>query len=83
MTGEYPPGSLLLIEGGQVAIVVDAAGSERRGLIVRSESGEVLTEPEPIDLSGVVVLSQMMPDEAGIDPGSVLESAEHGEHLQR
>jgi HD-GYP domain-containing protein (c-di-GMP phosphodiesterase class II) len=83
MTGEYPPGSLLLIEGGRVAIVVDAAGSERRGLIVRSEAGEVLAEPEPIDLSGVVVLSQMMPDEAGIDPGSVLESAEHDEHIQR
>jgi len=83
MTGEYPPGSLLLIEGGQVAMVTEFAEGHKRGLVVRSASGEVLAVPEPIDLSGGTILSQMMADEAGVDPGSLLESVEHGESVER
>jgi HD-GYP domain-containing protein (c-di-GMP phosphodiesterase class II) len=83
MTGEYPPGSLLLIDGGQVAMVTEFAEGHKRGLVVRSADGEVLVEPEPIDLSGVTILSQMMADEAGVDPGSLLESVEHGEPVER
>ncbi len=63
--------------------MVDAAGDRRRGLIVRSGSGEILAVPEPIDLSGVVLQSQIMPDGAEFDPVSVLQSAEAGQRLQR
>jgi len=83
MTDEYPPGSLLLIEGGQVAMVTEFAEGHKRGLVVRSAAGEVLADPEPIDLAGVTILSQMMADEAGVDPGSLLESVEHGESVER
>jgi HD-GYP domain-containing protein (c-di-GMP phosphodiesterase class II) len=83
MTGEYPPGSLLLIDGGQVAMVTEFADGHKRGLVVRSADGEVLAVPEPIDLADVTIVSQMMPDEAGVDPGSLLESVEHGEPVER
>jgi len=83
MTGEYPPGSLLLIDGGQVAMVTEFADGHKRGLVVRSADGEVLAIPEPIDLADVTIVSQMMPDEAGVDPGSLLESVEHGEPVER
>jgi HD-GYP domain-containing protein (c-di-GMP phosphodiesterase class II) len=75
MTGEYPPGSLLLVSDGRVVMVTDSA--ERQALVVRSAGGEVLAEPEPIDFSGDIVTSQIMPDEAGVDPGALLESVEH------
>ena len=83
MAGEYPPGSLLLIDGGQVAMVTEFAEGHKRGLVVRSADGEVLAVPEPIDLADVTILSQMMADEAGVDPGSLLESVEHGESVER
>lgn len=83
MTGEYPPGSLLLVDGGEVVLVTHAGEGTLRGLIVRSSEGEVLEEPEPIDLAGVTIQSQLMSEEAGVDPGSLLESAEHVEPLER
>jgi len=42
--------------------------------VVRSSDGEVLDDPEPIDLSDVEPLAQLMAEEAGVDPGSLLES---------
>lgn len=77
MTGEYPPGSLLRIEGGQIAMVTEASEGVRRGLVVRSSEGEVLTTPEPIDLIEVAIEGQVLSEEAGVDPGSLLESLEH------
>lgn len=74
MTGEYPPGSLLKIGDGRVVMVTDTSDGSRSGLVVRSADGEVLSEPEPIDLSDVELLSQLMVEEAGVDPGSMLES---------
>ena len=83
MTGEYPPGSLLLIDGGAIVMVTEFTDRARRGLIVRSASGEVLATPEPMDLAATTILSQVMADEAGVDPGSLLESMEHGERVER
>ncbi len=83
MTGEYPPGSLLQIPGGRVVLVSAVGEGMRRGFVVRSAEGEVLETPEPIDLTGVTVVSQMMAEEAGVDPGSLLESLEHGERIER
>lgn len=83
MTGEYPPGSLLVISDGRVVMVTDSSDGPRRGVVVRSADGEVLGRPEPVELTGIEVLSQLMADEAGVDPGSVLESMEHGESVER
>jgi HD-GYP domain-containing protein (c-di-GMP phosphodiesterase class II) len=83
MTGEYPPGSLLLVDGGAIVMVTEFTDRVRRGLIVRSASGEILDTPEPMDLASTTILSQVMADEAGVDPGSLLESMEHGERVER
>ena len=74
MTGEYPPGSLLRIGDGRVAMVTDSSDGKCLGLVVQSADGEVLTDPEPIDLSDVELLSQLITEEAGVDPDSLLES---------
>jgi HD-GYP domain-containing protein (c-di-GMP phosphodiesterase class II) len=74
MTGEYPPGSLLEIGDGRVVMVTDSSDGLVHGLVVRSADGEVLADPEPIDLSDVEPLAQLMAAEAGVDPGSLLES---------
>lgn len=83
MTGEYPPGSLLVIDTGQIVMVTDVSNDSPRGLVVRSAQGEVLGTPEPIDLAGHVIQSQMLADEAGVDPGELLESAEQVEPVER
>jgi len=83
MTGEYPPGSLLLVDDGTVVMVVDATADARRGLVVRSADGEILEEPSPIDLGGITIRSQVMPEEAGVDPGALLESVEQSEPADR
>ena len=83
MTGEYPPGSLLMVADGRVVMVTDSSDGPMRGLVVRSAGGEVLDDPEPIDLAGVEFLSQLMADEAGVNPGSLLESLEQGESVER
>jgi HD-GYP domain-containing protein (c-di-GMP phosphodiesterase class II) len=83
MTGEYPPGSLVRIEGGQIAMVTEAAEGVRRGLIVRTGTGELLTTPEPIDLLEVPIEAQILPEEAGVEPGSLLESLERDKTSRR
>jgi HD-GYP domain-containing protein (c-di-GMP phosphodiesterase class II) len=83
MTGEYPPGSLLLVDGGAIVMVTEFSDRARRGLTVRSSAGEILETPEPTDLAATTILSQVMADEAGVDPGSLLESMEHGERVER
>ena len=83
MTGEYPPGSLLRIEGGAVAMVTEAGEGRRFGLVVRGPDGEVLDSPEPIDLAEVDIEAQVLPEDAGIDPGSLLEAVEHDPQLRR
>jgi len=74
MTGEYPPGSLLRTGDGRVVMVTDSSDGMCRGLVVRSADGEMLADPEPIDLSDVEPLSQVMAEEVGVDPDSLLES---------
>jgi len=82
MTGEYPPGSLLRIAGDRIAMVTEASDGVRRGLIVRSGE-EILSEPEPIDLIEEEIEAQVLPEDAGFDPGSLLESVEQEATVQR
>jgi HD-GYP domain-containing protein (c-di-GMP phosphodiesterase class II) len=82
MTGEYPPGSLLRLDSGSI-VMITAADPVLRGLVVRSSEDEVLPTPEPIDVSVETIRAQVLPDEAGVDPGSLLESVEHDSPVQR
>jgi len=83
MSGEYPPGSLLRITDGRVVMVTDFSDGSRRGLVVRAADGEVLDHPEPMDLEGIEFDSQLMAEEAGVDLGSLLESVEQPERIER
>lgn len=83
MTGEYPPGSLLRLDDGSIAMITEAGDGVRTGLLVVSAGGHVIESPEPIDLSDAVFVSQVLPEEAGVDPGSLLESAEHDRAARR
>lgn len=79
LVGVYPPGSLLRLSGGEVAVVTKSrTDGAPEALLVMGPSGEVLAEPEPIDLNQQTIAAEVMPDEVGIDPASVLESVAHG-----
>lgn len=83
MTGEYPPGSLLRLEDDRIALVTEAADGARGGLIVRDAAGELLETPEAVDLGGIPIAAQILPEEAGVEPGSLLEAMEHDPTPQR
>jgi HD-GYP domain-containing protein (c-di-GMP phosphodiesterase class II) len=83
MAGEYPPGSLLRVADGRVVMITNSSDGSRRGLVVRAADGEVLAHPEPIDLDGVGFEAQLMAEEVGVDPDSLLESVEDPERVER
>lgn len=83
MTGEYPPGSLLRLDDGRIAMITEAGEGLRGGLVVKSADGEVLEDPEPIDLIDATIAAQILPEEAGVDPGSLLESVGHDRIVQQ
>lgn len=76
MVGVFPPGSLLELGTGDVAMVTHHEGGPggTRGVVVRTAGGEMLEAPQPIDLEGRDVVEQLLPDEVGIDPASLLEA---------
>ena len=75
MMGLYPPGSLLRLEGGEVVVATGAADG-RRALVVRDPAGELLDVPEPVDLAACRVAGEVLPDDVGVPPASLLEAAE-------
>lgn len=87
LMGVYPPGSLLLLRDGGVAMVVDSEPAERglpRAFLVASEPGRPLAVPEPITLARESVVDQIPADLAGVDTFDLLDevqggtAAEHG-----
>jgi len=78
MMGEFPPGSLLRLESGEVVMVTAGRDGERGAVVVRDVAGAALEHPEPIDLSGLRVAAQLLADEVGIAPASLLEVVEAG-----
>jgi len=83
MMGVYPPGSLLRLEDGEVVMVTKVDGQERQGVVVRDAAGELLGTPRAVDLAGAAVAAQLLPDEAGVDPASLLEAVEQSEPVER
>lgn len=81
MTGEYPAGSLLRLSGERIALVTDVGEGTRNGFVVRV-GDEDLAEPEPIDLLDETIEGQVIPEESGIAPSSLLETLEHGRVAQ-
>ncbi|MDR9451367.1 MAG: HD-GYP domain-containing protein [Acidimicrobiia bacterium] len=75
LVGIYPPGSLLLLDGGEVAMVTKtvAAGSVPDLVLVKTADGTLLEEPEPIAGADRMILDQMIPGQVGVDPAALLE----------
>jgi HD-GYP domain-containing protein (c-di-GMP phosphodiesterase class II) len=83
MMGHYPPGSLLRLPGGEVIMVIPSDDPSGAAVVVRERDGSVVDRPRPIAFVPSDVVAQLLPDEAGVDPGSLLEVLEQGEHAGR
>ena len=75
MMGIYPPGSLLELEDGMKALVVQrvAPGEPLSGLLVADSVGHELTEPIPIQIDTSQVTRQLLPSHLGIDPAAMVD----------
>ncbi|MDH3730813.1 MAG: HD domain-containing protein [Acidimicrobiia bacterium] len=76
MMGAYPAGSLLQLSTGQLVMVTHLAENDPKrpsGVIVRGADGMDLADPEPIDFNPDLVVDQVLPAMAGIDPAGLLE----------
>ena len=81
MMGHYPPGSLLRLVGGEVAMVIPSDDPD--AVVVRERDGTFVDRPRPIAFSPADVVAQLLPDDAGVDPGSLLEVLEQHQHVGR
>lgn len=76
MVGLYPVGSLLELDGGEVALVTES-NEDPDGLpsavAVVSPDGVPIDDPQPIDLVGRDIVDQLSAERAGIDPAALIE----------
>ena len=79
--GIFPAGSLLRLDTGEVAVVVAAGhdGEAMQAAIAVGADGERIVHPEPFELPVDRVTDLVLPDEVGLDPASLVESA-HLDH---
>ncbi len=74
LVGVFPPGSMLRLEDGRVALVTHKGEDQvPEAMLVADASGELLPMPEPIALHRETVVEEVMADAVGFDPASVLE----------
>jgi HD-GYP domain-containing protein (c-di-GMP phosphodiesterase class II) len=83
MMGHYPPGSLLRIGSGEVVMVVPSDDDALSAVVVREPDGSPTPRPKATTITPAEIVAQLLPDEAGVDPGSLLELVEQGEHAER
>ena len=77
LVGIYPPGSMLLLDGGEIAMVTETVevGQVPELVLVKTADGILLDDPEPITAQGRTVLDQVIPGHVGVDPAALLEKA--------
>jgi HD-GYP domain-containing protein (c-di-GMP phosphodiesterase class II) len=78
LMGAYPAGSLLQLSTGKLVMVTHLRDNDPRrpaGVIVRGADGIDLSDPEPIDFDPDLVVDQVLPSTAGVDPAALLEKA--------
>jgi HD-GYP domain-containing protein (c-di-GMP phosphodiesterase class II) len=76
MVGTYPPGSLLRLGSGEIIVAASVEGGARRGIVVTEIDGLPGRQQRVVTFAPEDVVTQLLPSEAGVDPGSVLEAAE-------
>lgn len=78
LMGAYPAGSLLQLSTGELVMVthlIDNDPKQPSGVVVRGADGVDLSEPAPVDFDSALVVDQLLPAAAGIDPAALLEAA--------
>ena len=78
LVGLYPVGSILQTNDGSLFLVTAPQDDPSRpilGLLVKTDDGTLLTDPEPIALMPSAVARQLTADQAGVDPAALLEDA--------
>lgn len=83
MMGIYPPGSLLRLTDDRVVMVTANDDGARLGVEVRAADGTLSDDPVVVSLDDVDVAAQLLPDEAAVDPGSLLEAVEQTDRAER
>ncbi len=83
MMGHYPPGSLLRLTGGEIAMVLPGDDPAVSAVVVREADGALVPRPRATTIGPGDVAAQLLPDEAGVDPGSLLELVEQGDRAGR
>jgi hypothetical protein len=75
LVGIYPPGSLLLLDGGEIAMVTQSveAGTTPELVLVKTADGVLVDDPEPLPAAGRTILDQIVPGRVGVDPAALLE----------
>jgi HD-GYP domain-containing protein (c-di-GMP phosphodiesterase class II) len=76
MIGDYPPGSLLRLDTGEVVMVMPGDETELQAVLVRDVAGVLIEDPEPFLLEDQRVVGQLLAEEAGVDPATLLEVVE-------
>jgi HD-GYP domain-containing protein (c-di-GMP phosphodiesterase class II) len=79
MVGAYPPGSVVRLAGGEIVVVAPNDDAGMRGVVV----GDGVAGSRVLSFVAADVVAQLLPAEAGVSPGSVLEAAEHEAALRR
>jgi HD-GYP domain-containing protein (c-di-GMP phosphodiesterase class II) len=75
MVGIYPPGSLLAMTDGAVAMVTESSGvgALPKVVLVRMPDGSFPDRPKPWSLEDHEVVDQLLPEQVGVDPPALLE----------
>lgn len=76
MIGVYPAGSFLELDGGEVAMVThhdDDPQAVPHVVVVRGADGVLIDDPEPIDLRQRIIVDQLSPERAGVEPAAFIE----------
>jgi len=84
MLGLYPPGTLLRLRTGIIAMVThpsDDPGTPPFGVIVADSDGATLIDPESVVLEKDDIVDQVSPTVVGIDPSLLLDQLSERELL--
>ncbi len=76
MVGIYPPGTLLRLRSGHIAMITHPSNEPDAppfGVIVANSEGTLLADPEPIILDKSEIVDQVSPARVGVDPPSLLD----------
>jgi HD-GYP domain-containing protein (c-di-GMP phosphodiesterase class II) len=73
LMGPHPPGSLLHLSDGELALVVAGDPGETRVAVVQDAGGRRIDHPVPFSVDSTRIAGEVTPARAGLEPGGLLE----------